>query len=212
MVERNPVPEYSPLQAALTERASSAIISPQARLIGAVFNESPVPIPEEYADESKLLVTSVLQTLPSAQKRAVEEMHGFNGDIPTFAAGARKFGISRNSFRKSNLTGIGNIKINLFTKDKATYFHVREFAPIPSGTIARSLFGSLINRDLRELVPFAPFDYSRLSTDAQNDLANFPQTSGYRKMTVAFLVGTENPGLSLNTIEELRKEAAIQLQ
>lgn len=178
------------------------IVTPEARFIGRVFQSAPTPIPEEYADESRVLVHQLMGQLPKTHRHFIEIDLGLHGRPPR--------DVSFDEMPITHQTAYGAVRMAAFQKQ--LYGNLMELAPVREGTIARRLVGPVINRVSSEQIPNAPFNYDKLSQKAHSELASFGQTRGYQGMTLAFLGIIEDPGLSDSTIEELRNEMRNQLQ
>lgn len=191
----------SPINPAETE-AQIPVLTTEARFIGRVFQATPVAIPDEYTDESKVLFNHVMGLLPKTHRHFIEIDLGLHGRPPR--------DVPYGELPITHQTAYNAARMTAF--QKRLYGNLMELAPVGEGTIARRLLGPTINRASAEQIPNAPFDYSRLSQKARDELSSFGQTSGYRSMTFAFLGIVSDPGLSDSTIKELQREMRNQLQ
>lgn len=179
------------------------IITPQARFIARVFMTDPVGIPEEYQNESIVLVNKALAVIPTTHSMAIKRDIGLFGqkpptDVP-FEELSKK---AQRAYQTARMTAF----------HKKFYGDLLDLAPIDKKSIGRRLMGPIIRRVASEQIPNAPFNYSMLSQNARDELSSFGQTSGYGRMNLAFLSIVEDPGLSEETIEELQREMRNQLQ
>jgi len=210
--------EFQPRESTQPETVDSPpIIIGEARLIAALHwaDPQPVTIPDEYIDEAKIIANDLLALAPPIQREAIKSWFeigtGFDEQAKIRLRTRREYG------RKRVETGLESIKkrFNLIRSDHPNQFlhqQFMDFSPVDEESIGRRLVGPTINRVLDDRIPNAPFDYSRLSDSARNDLLSHGQTAKFQRISLRLLAVYKDPGLAESTIEELKREIERQLQ
>lgn len=195
-VNREPTPEIK-----------GRIIGPSVRLVARIFGEEPVPVPIAYEEEYEEIASEALKSTTEARRKAVKEMCGFNGNVPNYQEAARKLGVSATTARTNALSGYRNIFYNLRKDDPELLSRLHDLAPVDSCSIARSMFGARINREVETLIPPVPFNQLALSSRTVEALSKHLPTLGYSDMTLSMIGSVQDMGLPKDVVSELKSKA-----